>query len=228
MHDGNGEIDVNAQFGGLEARQKLEKKLLRKLDARMSVLLLIYILNYVSFPLATSCAMLTDVSFPDRPKQCEVRWSSLAIFPCLTLCYSAARLKGFEEDLHLQGEQFATLLSILYVGYILMQVPSYVPILIYRDYRLISKHSNMFLNKIGKPSVYIPCCILIWGMISCLTGVTKNFVGALLTRFFLGFVEAAFLPGSLFLISKVCPWLVVPGYALTFLTVVQARRDRSS
>jgi len=27
-------------------------------------------------------------------------------------------------------------------------------------------------------------------------------VGALLTRFFLGFVEAAFFPGSLFLISK--------------------------
>lgn len=30
----------------------------------------------------------------------------------------------------------------------------------------------------------------------------SSFVGALLTRFFLGFVEAAFFPGSLFLISK--------------------------
>lgn len=29
-----------------------------------------------------------------------------------------------------------------------------------------------------------------------------SFVGALLTRFFLGFVEAAFFPGSLFLLSK--------------------------
>jgi len=39
-------------------------------------------------------------------------------------------------------------------------------------------------------------------MISVLTGITKNFVGALLTRLFLGMVEAAFLPGALFLLSK--------------------------
>ncbi|QRW04887.1 major facilitator superfamily transporter [Ceratobasidium sp. AG-Ba] len=44
--------------------------------------------------------------------------------------------------------------------------------------------------------------MLIWGAISCLTGITHNFVGALLTRFFLGFVEAAFFPGALFLLSK--------------------------
>ncbi|KAJ3773078.1 MFS general substrate transporter [Lentinula raphanica] len=97
----------------------------------------------------------------------------------------AARLRGFESDLHLKGQEFATLLSILYVGYIIMQIPS-----------------NMFLNYIGKPSLYLPGCMVIWGMISCLTGITKNFVGALLTRFFLGFVEAAFFPGALFLLSK--------------------------
>ena len=38
---------------------------------------------------------------------------------------SAARLRGFEEDLGLTGSQFPTILSILYVGYITMQVPSY-------------------------------------------------------------------------------------------------------
>jgi sugar phosphate permease len=37
---------------------------------------------------------------------------------------SAARLRGFEEDLKLTDKQFDTILSILYVGYILMQVPS--------------------------------------------------------------------------------------------------------
>ena len=41
------------------------------------------------------------------------------------LISSAARLRGFEEDLGLTGNQFATTLSILYVGYITMQVPSY-------------------------------------------------------------------------------------------------------
>ena len=59
---------------------------------------------------------------------------------------------------------------------------------------------------------------MLWGAISCLTGqqltflllpsihvlagAAHNFTGALLTRFFLGFVEAAFFPGALFLLSK--------------------------
>ena len=34
-------------FGGPDARQRLERKLLRKLDLRMSILVVIYILNYV-------------------------------------------------------------------------------------------------------------------------------------------------------------------------------------
>lgn len=38
--------------------------------------------------------------------------------------HSAARLRGFEQDLQLKGQEFNTLLSILYVGYILMQIPS--------------------------------------------------------------------------------------------------------
>ncbi|OBZ77136.1 hypothetical protein A0H81_03715 [Grifola frondosa] len=142
--------ETDAEFGGTEARKRLEKRLLRKLDLSMSIMIVIYILNYV-----------------DRNNA------------------GAARLRGFEQDLQLQGTEFATLLSILYVGYILMQIPS-----------------NMFLNYIGKPSIYLPVCMMVWGSISILTGITKNFVGALLTRFFLGFVEAAFFPGALFLISK--------------------------
>jgi hypothetical protein len=39
---------------------------------------------------------------------------------------SAARLRGFEADLKLTDKQFDTVLSILYVGYIIMQIPSYV------------------------------------------------------------------------------------------------------
>ena len=39
--------DVNAEFGGIEERMKIERRLLRKLDLRMSILIIIYILNYV-------------------------------------------------------------------------------------------------------------------------------------------------------------------------------------
>jgi len=41
-------LDPDAEFGGADARRKLEKRLLLKLDARMSILVVIYILNYVS------------------------------------------------------------------------------------------------------------------------------------------------------------------------------------
>ncbi|KAF8558925.1 MFS general substrate transporter [Imleria badia] len=140
-----------------EDRELIEKSLLRKLDARMSILLLIYILNFI-----------------DRNNA------------------AAARLRGFEEDLHLQGQQFNNLLSALYVGYILLQVPS-----------------NMFLNHIGRPSIYLPGCMAVWGIISVLTGnivrypsQLAEYTSALLTRFLVGFVEAAFFPGALFLLSK--------------------------
>ena len=39
--------DPDAEFGGHEARQELERKLVRKIDIRMSILTVIYILNYV-------------------------------------------------------------------------------------------------------------------------------------------------------------------------------------
>ena len=42
------EDDANAEFGGAAARHELEKKLLWKVDKRMSILVLIYILNFVS------------------------------------------------------------------------------------------------------------------------------------------------------------------------------------
>lgn len=77
----------------------------------------------------------------------------------------------------------------------------------------------MLLNYIGKPSIYLPTSMVLWGVISCLTGqhlasfaalifkyipagTTHSFTGAFLTRFLLGFVEAAFFPGALFLLSK--------------------------
>jgi MFS family permease len=88
--------------------------------------------------------------------------------------------------LKLSNTDYSTCLSILYVGYILMQVPS-----------------NMIVNRISRPSIYIGVAMLLWGMISTLSGVVTSFGGMVATRFCLGFVEAAFLPGALLILSKV-------------------------
>ncbi|XXH04002.1 hypothetical protein Hte_010411 [Hypoxylon texense] len=90
---------------------------------------------------------------------------------------AAAKLAGLPEDLHLDpnASEFQTAVSILFVGYLLMQIPS-----------------NLFLNKIGKPALYLPGCMMVWGVISAATAAVTNFGGLIAVRFFLGFVEAAY------------------------------------
>ncbi|KAL2141796.1 hypothetical protein VTI28DRAFT_1933 [Corynascus sepedonium] len=100
---------------------------------------------------------------------------------------AAARLAGevgLEEDLGLTSTEFQTSVSILFVGYLLMQIPS-----------------NLFLNKFGKPAIYLPVCMMVWGLISALTAVCTNAAGLMANRFFLGIVEAAYFPGCLYYLS---------------------------
>lgn len=46
--------DLDNEFGGPIIRRELEKRLVWKVDKRMSILVLIYVLNYVSQRLVTS------------------------------------------------------------------------------------------------------------------------------------------------------------------------------
>jgi len=59
----------------------------------------------------------------DRQSECYVRDVSSYLLRSHDV-YSNARLQGFEQDLHLHGQQYSTVLSILFVGYIIMQVPA--------------------------------------------------------------------------------------------------------
>ncbi|KAB8300553.1 hypothetical protein EYC80_000713 [Monilinia laxa] len=97
---------------------------------------------------------------------------------------AAAKLAGLERDLKMTGEQFQTSVSILFVGYLLMQVPS-----------------NLLLNKLGKPSLYLPGCMVVWGIVSGATAACQTYGGLLACRFILGFVEAAYFPGCLYYLS---------------------------
>ncbi|KAJ4376564.1 hypothetical protein N0V86_006677 [Didymella sp. IMI 355093] len=98
---------------------------------------------------------------------------------------AAVRLAGLQDELNLSSVQYQTTVSILFVGYVGMQVPS-----------------NLFLNKTGKPALYLPTCMIIWGILSGLTGAVQNFAGLAACRFFLGFIEAAYFPGCLFYLSS--------------------------
>jgi MFS family permease len=95
-----------------------------------------------------------------------------------------ARIQGIEKDLGLKGDQFNTAISVLFAGYIALQIPS-----------------NMLLTRV-RPSIYLPVCMALWGVVSACTALVHDFNGLVVTRFFLGFMEAPYFPGALFLLSS--------------------------
>ena len=72
---------------------------------------------------------------------------------------ATARLNDLEEDLNLTGAQYETCVSILFVGYILGQVPS-----------------NMLITRV-RPSIYMAFCMSLWAIVSGLTALSKDYKG---------------------------------------------------
>lgn len=118
----------------------------------------------------------------------------IRLIPILVLLYilnyldrnniASARLGGLEDDLGLKGNQYETCISLLFVGYILMQIPS-----------------NMFLNKFKKPSIFIATIMGTWGAVSLCTAAVQGYGGLLAVRVVLGFVEAGFFGSCLYVLS---------------------------
>ena len=69
------------------------------------------------------------------------------------------------------GNQYQTGLSILFVGYILMQVPS-----------------NLLLNYAGRPSLYLGFFVIAWGLVSACTSQVNSYGSIVACRFILGLV----------------------------------------
>lgn len=85
--------------------------------------------------------------------------------------YAAAKLQGLNQDLGLSPTQYQTGLSILFVGYILMQVPS-----------------NLMLNYMARPSLYLGFFVIAWGLVSACTSQVTSFGSIVACRFILGLV----------------------------------------
>ncbi|KAL7792189.1 major facilitator superfamily domain-containing protein [Trichoderma afarasin] len=88
-----------------------------------------------------------------------------------------ARLYGLEEDLSLSSEQFQVTVSILFVTYLLFEVPS-----------------NLVL-KLFTPRRWIAFIVTAWGIIATLTGLVESYGSLIACRLLLGVVEAGLFPG---------------------------------
>ncbi|EWY92196.1 hypothetical protein FOYG_05781 [Fusarium oxysporum NRRL 32931] len=97
---------------------------------------------------------------------------------------AAAKLHGITEDLNMTTEEFATAISILFVGYLPFQIPS-----------------NLIIARIPRPGMYICVAVVIWGTISACTALVKNYGQLLAVRAILGVAEAVFFPGAIYYLS---------------------------
>jgi MFS family permease len=86
-------------------------------------------------------------------------------------------------ELGLTGQQPNIALAIFFVPYIAFEIPS-----------------NILMKKLT-PRIWLPICILGFGVAMLGQGFVKNYSGLLATCFFLGLAEAGIFPGSFYLIS---------------------------
>ncbi|PGH03702.1 hypothetical protein AJ79_07284 [Helicocarpus griseus UAMH5409] len=123
-----------------------------------------------------------------------VRKLDYRIMPILVVMYflnyidrntlAQARLDNLEAELGMEGDfQFNTTISILFVGYVLMQIPS-----------------NMLITRVS-PSIYMSSWMVVWSIVSACTALVQSYSGMVVCRFLLGVTEAPFYPGATYLLA---------------------------
>ncbi|KJK62434.1 Major Facilitator Superfamily protein [Aspergillus parasiticus SU-1] len=95
-----------------------------------------------------------------------------------------AKISGMQEDLNLTSDQYSICLVVFFVGYVVLEVPS-----------------NLMLSR-TRPSLFLPGIMVIWGTLTCVMGVVKEFKHLVVLRTLIGCVESGFAPGILLVISS--------------------------
>ncbi|EIE82049.1 hypothetical protein RO3G_06754 [Rhizopus delemar RA 99-880] len=89
-----------------------------------------------------------------------------------------------KEDLGLVENQYNWAVTMFFIGYIVLQIPS-----------------NYIITKV-RPSIMLPLVVFLWGAVVCFMALVKNYQGLYGLRICLGFAEAAFYPGIIFLLGS--------------------------
>ena len=116
----------------------------------------------------------------------KVKWR-LVPFVCLlffiayidrtNLGYAALEMN---KELGISDVAYGALTSVFYLPYFIFEVPS-----------------NMLLNRYGARK-WLARIMITWGIVTCLAMFVHNYLQIAAVRFFLGMMEAGFLPGIMF------------------------------
>ncbi|KAL4790762.1 major facilitator superfamily domain-containing protein [Aspergillus venezuelensis] len=133
-------------------------------------------------------------NYPEEKRKRVFRKVDIRLVPMLALLYLCshidranignAKIEGMIDDLNMSGVQYNTVLSIFFIPYVLLEVPS-----------------NILLKKFKRPSTYLGILVVSWGVIMTCTGFVHNFGALMAVRVLLGIFEAGFFPGAIYLCS---------------------------
>ncbi|ETN45044.1 uncharacterized protein HMPREF1541_09920 [Cyphellophora europaea CBS 101466] len=137
------------------------------------------------------------VNYPPDHRSKLVHKIDVRLTPVLAILYlishldrgniGNANIEGLSVDLGLTGVQYNVALSILFVTYIIFEIPSNMLLKIYFD---------------KKPSYYMGLLVTCWGIVMTMTGVVQNYAGLVVCRLLLGLFEAGFFPGAIYLCTQ--------------------------
>ncbi|GJE85450.1 MFS general substrate transporter [Phanerochaete sordida] len=100
-----------------------------------------------------------------------------------------ARVAGLQEELGMTNTQYSIALTVQYIPYILIELPT-----------------NLLLKRIGGDRL-IPAMVVLWGIVTTLQGTVTSYSGLVACRFFLGLFEGGLLPGMSLYLSEFYPRL---------------------
>ena len=94
-----------------------------------------------------------------------------------------AKIDGLVPDLNLDGNKFNIVLTVFYIPYIMVDIPS------------------NWLVKFFGAGVYLPGLIIGWGIIAMCMGFVKSYAGLIVCRLLLGLFEGGLLGGMILYLS---------------------------
>ncbi|RAO71446.1 uncharacterized protein BHQ10_007458 [Talaromyces amestolkiae] len=135
-----------------------------------------------------------EVSFSPEEEKALLRKIDMHLLPTIWIMYllsymdrtniGNAKISGMQTDLALTSNQYSISLVVFFIGYVIFEVPS-----------------NLVLSR-SRPSYFLPAIMIIWGALTIIMGVIKDFKHLVVLRTLIGCVEAGFAPGVLLVLSS--------------------------
>ncbi|OJZ81105.1 hypothetical protein ASPFODRAFT_223305 [Aspergillus luchuensis CBS 106.47] len=134
------------------------------------------------------------ISFTPEEEKALVRKIDMTLLPTVWVMYllsyldrtniGNAKISGMQVDLNLTSNEYSIALVVFFVGYVVFEVPS-----------------NLALGR-SRPSIFLSTIMILWGALTCVMAVVKDFSQLVVLRVIIGCIESGFAPGVLLVLSS--------------------------